>query len=558
MERLTAGDLVRVFETYRDALRDHQDELNALNVYPVPDGDTGTNMALTVESVLEHVRRADQTMEGVTRAIAQGSLLGARGNSGVILSQVLRGLMDTFREVPVVDARALVTALARASAAAYEAVVRPVEGTILTVVRESAEAAATVPGEGHTLAGVLMRVHDEAAASLARTPDLLPVLKEAGVVDAGARGFTLLLEAFLSVITGRAITPPADVHARIDVRPNAGTSDRSIADLRYEVMFLLHADERAAVDAFKQRWMDIGDSIVVVGGDGLYNCHIHTDTIGPAIEAALDAGRPADIRVTDLLDQATGVAEAGWVSDRLDEPAGAAASGSGNGARELSDHIRDARTGVVAVVTGEGNSDLYWDLGVQAIVTGGQSMNPSTEELLRAVEDAPAHDVIVLPNNKNVVAVAEQVDALTSKTVRVIPTRGISQGLAAMMAYSPLAGLNDLMRDMAAESARVVCGEVTSAVCDAQTEAGFAKEGSYLGLRDGRIVVVAATLDQALRDLASASVDPDAELLTLITGEGADDDVTHGFVAWAGDHLSVEVDVTHGGQALYPYLLGVE
>src|SRR5436190_3231982 len=319
LERLHPEHLRSAVRAYRDALRAHQQVINRLNVYPVPDGDTGTNMALTLESVCEELAAVDSGMAQTCKAISHGSLMGARGNSGVILSQVLRGMCDVLRDHESVDGPGLAAALTAASDAAYGAVMRPVEGTILTVVRESAEAAVSVAKDGDgSLIAVVEAARTQGAEALARTPELLPVLAQAGVVDAGGAGFLLMLDAVLHEVDGRPVPEPEPVEdgAGVDAAALGGAGgpiDEGLehSDLRYEVMYFLEAED-VTIPAFKDVWAGIGDSIVVVGGDGLWNCHIHTDDIGAAIEAALDCGRPRNIRITDLLDQ---VEEERWVRE---------------------------------------------------------------------------------------------------------------------------------------------------------------------------------------------------------------------------------------------------
>ncbi|MGH9025476.1 MAG: DAK2 domain-containing protein, partial [Acidimicrobiia bacterium] len=397
LERLDAPDLRRVVVTYRDALRAHQDELNRLNVYPVPDGDTGTNMTLTLESVLAELD-GTRDMPEICRAIAHGSLMGARGNSGVILSQILRGLSDTFGELESADGDDVTRGLRRAADAAYQAVLRPVEGTMLTVVRSAAEAAEeAADGGAATLVRVLESASSRAVDAVANTPELLPVLKDAGVVDAGGRGLALLLDSFLVVVDGRPLPEPEVFATPAAVASHLEHPGQS--DLRYEVMYLLHAADDT-ITALKHAWAALGDSIVVVGGDGLWNCHVHTNEIGAAIEAGIQAGRPTDIRVTDLQGQ---VEEEQWVREQTDPGAVAAPD------------VRDATaepttTAVVAVAVGEGLRRLLTSLGVYEIVAGGQSMNPSTAQILEAVERCRSGGVLVLPNNKNIVPVARQVD----------------------------------------------------------------------------------------------------------------------------------------------------
>ena len=544
LESLDAAHLREVVLGYRDALRAHQEKLNRLNVYPVPDGDTGTNMALTLESVVAELDGADD-MGTTCKAISHGSLMGARGNSGVILSQVLRGMTEALKGSDAVDGAAFAEALRQASDAAYTAVMRPVEGTILTVVRESATAAGAAASNGDGLVGVLEAASAAAEDSLARTPELLPVLKEAGVVDAGAAGYVLLLDVLMHVADGRPVPEPEPVKAPAPVRaaPAAHVEPEgaTVSDLRYEVMYFLEAPDEA-VPVFKNVWAGIGDSIVVVGGDGLWNCHIHTDDIGAAVEAALDAGRPRNIRVTDLMEQ---VEEERWVREAPpDEPA---------------PPMEPVPTAVVAVATGEGIRRIFHSLGVQQIVAGGQSMNPSTAQILEAVQAAPADQVVVLPNNKNIIPVAEQVDALTPKQVRVLKTKGIAEGFAALMEYDPQADVDSNADSMAEAAARVLSGEVTRAVRDANSAAGPVSEGDYIALTKDGIVAVAPDLGDAASGLLEHLVTDDHEIITVIEGEGATAADTRRITEWLSEHRAgASVEVHHGGQPLYPYLFSVE
>ena len=546
LERLEAGHLRTTVTVYRDLLRSHQEAVNRLNVYPVPDGDTGTNMALTLESVVSALDGADD-MAATCKAISHGSLMGARGNSGVILSQVLRGISDCCKSTPAADATDIADALEAASAAAYQAVMRPVEGTILTVVRASAAGAREAADQGKALVDVLDAARTAAAVALEETPELLPVLKQAGVVDAGGAGFVLFLDALLHVAASRPLPEPPPAEPVVaGAKPIAHEVDAahhdSVSDLRYEVMYFLEAPD-ATIPAFKDVWAGIGDSIVVVGGDGIWNCHIHTDDIGAAIEAALDCGRPRKIRVTDLMEQ---VEEERWVREAAQAP---------------EDEAEQERvpTAVVAVATGEGLRRIFRSLGVQQIVAGGQSMNPSTAQILEAVEKAPADQVVVLPNNKNIIPVAEQVDPLTDKTVRVVKTTGIAQGFAALLDYDPYATADDNAESMWAQAERVVSGEVTRAVRDSSSDAGPINEGDWLGLSSKRIESVAPTLGDAATQLLDKLVTDEHELVTIIEGEGASAADTRRITEWLAEHRpDVGSEVHHGGQPLYPYLFSIE
>ncbi len=550
-ETLSAADLRSLVVGFRDALRAHQKVINLLNVYPVPDGDTGTNMALTLESVVAELDGVDDDLEAVCAAIAHGSLMGARGNSGVILSQILRGVCSVFKGAGEgVSGPDVATALTSASEAAYGAVMRPVEGTILTVVREAAAGATVAAAADPDLVAVLEAARAAGSAALADTPNLLPVLAEAGVVDAGGTGLLLLLDVALHVADGRPVPEADDAdEPLIDPAFTArmqhvhGGEGHDIADLRYEVMYFLEAPDDT-IAAFKDVWAGIGDSIVVVGGDGIWNCHIHTDDIGAAIEAAIEIGRPTKIRVTDLLDE---VEEEQWVRDAEPTPP------------EPERSREPVETAVVAVATGDGIRRIFYSLGVQGIVTGGQTMNPSTAQLLEAVEAAPSDQVVILPNNKNIIPVAEQVGAQTTKTVHVVRTRGVAEGFASLLAYDPEADGADNVASMARAADNVVAGEVTQAVRDSSCTVGPIREGDFLGLCGEGIRAVAPTLAVACEHLLSELLTEHHELVTIIEGEGSSDAVTRHIEVWIQEHRpDVGAEIHHGGQPLYPYLFGIE
>jgi DAK2 domain fusion protein YloV len=575
---LSGADLARALGAYRHVLRLHQDVINRLNVYPVPDGDTGTNMALTVEAVVTELAGVEGTpdlagsefgpagngdrgpaMEAVCKAIAHGSLMGARGNSGVILSQLLRGgtrVLAASKEVGPVE---VAEALGAASAAAREAVLRPVEGTILTVAQAAAVGAAKAAEAGAGLAGVLEAAREAAVEALARTPEQLPVLAQAGVVDAGGSGYVLLLDALLTAVDGRPLpeapAPDPDAFSVVTTGADPGqTGDGgeleawepgSETDLRYEVMYFLEAPD-TTVPAFKEVWAGIGDSIVVVGGEGLWNCHIHTNDVGASIEAALDVGRPRNIRVTDLVEQ---MEEERWVREATargpegrDEPVGP-----------------PPRTAVVAVANGVGVGRIFRSLGVHHLVAGGQSMNPSTAQILEVVEGVGSSDVVLLPNNDNIRPVAMQVCELATKTVRVVPTSGIVEGFAALLEYDPEAGADDNAAAMTASARRVVAGEITQAVRDATGPMGPIKAGDWLGLSRDGVEVVGDSLAEAACGLLGKLLQDDHELVTLIEGDGSGAADTRHITEWLGEHRAdIAVEVHHGGQPLYPYLISIE
>ena len=551
----------RVVAGFRDALFAHREVINDLNVYPVPDGDTGTNMSLTLQSVVEELDMAADDPESVCRAVSHGALMGGRGNSGVILSQILRGLSEVVRDRFPVDGPTMAEALAAASDGAYGAVGNPVEGTILTVARESAEAARDAANGGAGLVEVLEAALDQGRDALARTPRMLSVLADAGVVDAGGAGLLLLLDAALAELDGRPVPePPPRDQARTAAVAAAGPSGTgaeasagggSIADLRYEVMFFLDAPDES-VSGFKEAWAALGDSIAVVGGDGLWNCHVHTDDIGGAIEAGIAVGRPHQIRVTDLLEE---VEEQEWVRQEMGVPP----EPSPTEPAEDDGEVALLPCAVVSVGAGAGVEAIMTNLGAHRVVAGGQSMNPSTAELLAAVESVPSTDVVVLPNNKNIIPVAEQLDAATDRTVAVVPTCSVVEGIALLMCFDRTLGAERNGYLMTAAMGTVVAGEVTRAVRSATSPAGDISAGDWLGIGPDAIVAVAPTAEEAAMALLEALIAPEHDLLTVIVGSGANPATTAAIVEWlAAEYPGLDVDVNEGGQPLYPYYFGLE
>ena len=608
---LDSEALAEVMRRYQSALNQHRVTIDRLNVYPVPDGDTGTNMALTLAAVTEELLRSGAGRGDICRAISHGALMGARGNSGVIVSQLLRGLAATLAprddapdSDPPIDAALLAEGLLAASTAADSAVMRPVEGTILSVARASAQAAqraleALTPDEQGTgataLAAVLESARLAGQAALEATPQQLPVLADAGVVDAGAAGYLLLLDALLSVVDGRPLPDEVDLPAEVAAviaHGNAGTNLLSdpvdpVAEqraelhshleggdggghdvhdpsgTRYEVMFLLSAPDEN-IDQFKVAWDALGDSIVMVGGDGLWNCHIHTDDIGPVIEAGIDVGRPHRIQITDLHEQVAGLGGHGAHGAHAGHGAHGAHAGHGahgahaNGGTAITDQPQVA-CAVVAVSPAPGLDELFTALGVQEIVTGGQTMNPSTAELLTAVSAAPSQQVVVLPNNANIVPVARQVDAQTAKQVEVVATTSVPAGLAALIGYDPAADAARNAASMGETATAVAAGEVTQAVRDTTASVGQVAAGQWIGLDESGIVATGPTAGAAAIGLLAHMLQPTHEILTLIEGAVARAAETAEVTAWLAERWpDVEVERHVGGQDHYPYLFGIE
>lgn len=536
-EILDAKNLASLMYCFRDSLQEHKESLNSLNVYPVPDGDTGSNMAATLNAVVSEIESLEENieMEKIINAISHGSLMGARGNSGVIISQILRGFVAKIKNagLETIDAGLFSEALSESASAAYEAVGNPVEGTILTVVREAAEATEkAVPSKCDLLS--LGEIAREAAKhSLDSTPELLPVLARAGVVDAGGSGFLLMLDSLLHVIDGRPMPEPEVVTVSVDSLVLDVHDDMSSSATRYEVMYFLEAPDDLIPD-FKKAWSEIGDSIVVVGGENIWNCHVHTNNIGAAVEAGISVGKPYEIRVTDLFEE---IADNHYDHDIAD-PVGCS---------------------VIAVANGAGIGEIFRSLGATRIVSGGQSMNPSTADLLEAAEATASEHVIILPNNSNIVAVAEQVNSQTSKTVRVVETHTVTEGFASLLGYDPEATSEKNQTGMSEASQMVESGEVTTAVRNSTSEIGEIKKGNFLGLQKGKVTVVAENIVEAATALLKKMIIDEHEIVTLISGEDSNEEETDEILAWINaEHEDLEVEVHEGGQPLYPYYIGIE
>ncbi len=558
METVPGGismtSVMRFIDIAVDALGETREEIDALNVYPVPDGDTGTNMYLTVSSAREAAREAlaDAEAQGrgedlapVLAAFARGALLGARGNSGVILSQILTGVVQRLAAAVAEPTRpsgpVMAEAFAQAADAAYAAVGTPVEGTILTVARAAADAALTRAGVGQARVRDIFTASARAAReALARTPEQLAVLRNAGVVDAGGRGLSVILDAAEQAATGRA--PQVPVHKpRLPVPIPAG--DLTAEGPAYEVMYLLDATD-AAVQTMRGRLADLGDSLVVVGGEGLWNVHVHVDDVGAAIEAGIEAGRPHRVRVTHFAEQLAELT--GTTSTPTARP----------GAR--------TRTGraVVAVAAGPGLEQLFAEAGA-VVVPGGPARRPSTGELLSAVDASGAAEVVLLPNDPDTVRVA-QIAARTAEEdwgtrVRVIPSLAQVQGLAAVAVHDPGRAFDSDVLEMTATAVAVRHGAVTVAAKQAMTMAGPCEVGDVLGVVAGDFAVVGGDLEEVTHDVLGRLLAGGGELVTLVGGAGVPEGLLERTTSWVESaHPHVDVLVYTGGQDRYPLLMSVE
>lgn len=548
-------------------LEANKDAVNALNVFPVPDGDTGTNMSMTMSSATREVERTpDRTAGEVAAAIAQGSLMGARGNSGVILSQLFRGFAKGCDQKQTLDGSALARALQEGVDTAYKAVMKPVEGTILTVARESAAAAVQVSRRQNDAVQVMKAAVEAAEVALAKTPEMLPVLKKAGVVDSGGKGLTFIFRGYYEVLSGESVDEVAEAPApvveeparteKFDISPAAKIDfkvDAELSDIRFPYdceLFIRRQPDGQPIphDEVAHKLDPMGDSIYVVGNEDLAKVHIHSDNPGPVLSLCIQYGDLIDIVIHNMREQHADLLEhANRTAEAAEPPA------------EAPDEAPSAM-GVVAVAVGEGMEELFRALGVSEIIRGGQTMNPSTQDLLDAIEHCPAQQVFVLPNNKNIILAAEQAAALTQKKVYVIPSRSIPQGIAAMVSFMPEGDADKLQKSMIRALENVQTGEVTFSVRDTVFGEIAIKQGDILGLWNGQIKLTGESPEGVLGDLLAQMVaEKGGEVISVYWGEGIDEGRADALANELRKRFPQhEVEVQFGGQPLYYYVFSLE
>ena len=539
-------------------LESHVDEINALNVYPVPDGDTGSNMFATVRAALEEAEGvAGRPAERIASAISFGALMGARGNSGVIASQIFRGMAEGLGGKSRFNGLDLAHALSEGARTAYAAVAKPVEGTILTVIRESADAAVVAAERDNDIESVLTATVAAAEKSVARTPSLLAILREAGVVDAGGQGLYRLFQGALLHLVGRAPAGAARdrSHTGAGVKPSTLVAHADDG-FGYETMFLLQPNGSGGldVDAIRDHLESIGESVLVAGDSRALKIHVHNERPDLVVGYGLSVGGLSRISIENLDNQARDIRETRAASFTNDTAAPARP-----GATSTAPTTEAAGLGVIAVVAGDGLAAIFRDFGVATVIDGGQSANPSTGELLEAVRAADAREIIVLPNNPNVVLAARQVASMADRPVVVVPTRNAAEGFAALLSMDPSLDAAANAGPMSEAARAIQTLVVTEAVRAATIGGRKVKRGQTIALDpDEGLVAAGSDRDKAVL-AAVAALTPGYELLTLFYGDGADLAEAEAMARRIGATLTgVEVEVRHGGQPFYRYLISAE
>lgn len=535
-------------------LEEHREAINALNVFPVPDGDTGSNMSATMQAAIRDIVNSTETSAGaIATKIAHGALLGARGNSGVILSQTLRGLAQGLDKKTTFTAPDLAYAFQEASRLAYRAVIKPVEGTILTVVRETAEATKVSAERGEDLVGLMQDAVLAARQAVARTPDLLPTLKQAGVVDSGGQGFCVILEGIWRYIRGEAgITLPAQpVQQTTILSPATSMKGRHVKkgkvtveeEFGYEVVFLLRGD-KLDVDSIRQAIIDMGGvSTVVAGDEKMLKVHTHTLTPGKILDYGVGLGSLLDINIENLQEQSLTYAAESEAEHANDEKA----------------TPEQVPIATVAVVAGVGFEKVFQGLGVNSLVSGGQTMNPSIEELLAAVEMVPSEQVIILPNNGNVILSAQQVTSLTHKKVCVVPCDTLPQGIAALLSFNYESDFESNCETMTTAAKAIQTAEITTAVRTVQIGGVRVREGDFIGLINGNLTIAGQNMENVIFDTLQRMNIDNYEIVTLYYGEDVTEEEAQAIVRRIKERYShLEIEVVNGGQPYYAYILSAE
>jgi DAK2 domain fusion protein YloV len=518
-------------------LERHQQAINALNVYPVPDGDTGTNMLLTLQSAYKEIQNSPEEEVGIiAQKVAHGALMGARGNSGVILSQILRGFSRALEGKETFDAIQFASGLREAASTAYKGVIKPVEGTILTVARESAEAAVSAAASSSDLRYILDKVVREARASVTRTPTLLAVLAEAGVVDAGGQGLLIILEGMLRYAKGEPVDMDTELAAAVDLHALHPDSEEGYG---YDIQFVIQG-EGLDVEEIREAIASMGECALVVGDSWAVKVHVHSPEPGTPINYGASIGSLSRVIVENMQEQYQE-----FILSKAQKPVAPAALLSG--------------VGTVVVAPGQGLTQVFESLGASVVVSGGQTMNPSTEDLFQAAEKVPTDDVIILPNNKNIVMAAEQVQTLSQKNVAVVRTITIPQGIAALLALNYQADLETNIRVMTEAAKSIETAEITTAVRSVQINGINVQEGEIIGLVNGTLTATGDLPTQVVQECLKRMHADEYEIITIYYGEAVSADEAQELAEIVGElYADQEVEVVDGGQPHYYYILSAE
>lgn len=522
--------------------------VDSLNVFPVPDGDTGTNMSLSMTSGAKETKENATSHIGKTaQSLSKGLLMGARGNSGVILSQLFRGFGKALEKEELVNSKGLANAFQAGVDTAYKAVMKPVEGTILTVAREGAEKAVEIAENEENIVSVMEALVEEARDSLDRTPDMLPVLKEVGVVDSGGQGLLFIYEGFLASLKGEPLPEKND--ASLDDLINAehhrvqdfmNTEDIEFGYCTEIMVRFEEGKDQFDESAFRDELSVLGDSLLVISDDEIAKVHIHSETPGAVLTIGQKYGSLVKIKVDNMREQHSAI-----VND---------SSQPQKAKKEKHPYA------VVTVAMGEGIADLLRSIGASYVIEGGQTMNPSTEDIVKAIKEIDAERVLILPNNKNIVMAAEQaVELLEGIEAAVVPTKTIPQGMAAILAYNPQASIEENKKGMTEAFANVQTGQITYAVRDTSIDGVTIRKDEYMALANGKIVLSIPDMLEASKQLLTKLIDEESEIITILYGEDATEEQAESIQQFVeGQYPDVEVEVVEGKQSLYPFIFSVE
>lgn len=535
------------------AIQAKKEYINDLNVFPVPDGDTGTNMTMTIQSAANEVSAIEEPdMEAICKAISSGSLRGARGNSGVILSQLLRGFTKVIRKEEVIDVKVLVQSFEKAVDSAYKAVMKPKEGTILTVAKGGAEQAAKIAKNCDDIVEFARQVIEEMRAVLLQTPDMLPVLKEAGVVDSGGEGLVTIMEGVYDALMGKEIRYEAEeTVSEKKAASTANVDGISTGDIKFgyctEFIIMLGKEFTSREEKELKGYLEsIGDSIVCVADEDIVKIHVHTNDPGLAIQKGLTYGELSRMKIDNMREEH---------NERLIQAAGS--EDAGEKEEEASPH---KEVGFISVSVGEGLGNVFRELGADYVIEGGQTMNPSTEDILEAVSKVNADTIYIFPNNSNIVLAANQAKDLTKdKNIVVIPTKNIPQGITAMINYIDGNSVEENEAAMTEAIGQIKSGQVTYAVRDTSIDGKEIKQGDIMGLSDKTIEVVGSDVKETTLQLIDALKDEETELITLYYGEEASEEEAEEIAREiCGKDSEIEVETEYGGQPIYYYFISVE